>query len=168
MCILCDSAPALTELKIDIKSASLDQPEVIALITALNADLIERYPEDGSNHFRLDPEEVAPGRGVFLVAYVDGHPAGCGATRLIDPQTAEIKRMYVAPEFRGRGIAGRVLEGLEQHARSLGARQIVLETGERQPEAIALYTRAGFQPIPLYGEYLDSPLSMCMGKPLHA
>src|SRR4051812_4421994 len=104
MCILCDSAPPMPELRIDIKSASLDQPEVLVLITALNAELLERYPEDGSTHFRLDPEEVAPGRGVFLIAYVNGQPAGCGATRLIDPQTAEIKRMYVVPEFRGRGI----------------------------------------------------------------
>lgn len=153
-------------MKIDVNATSLDPPEVAVLIKALNAELEERYPEDGANHFRLDPEEVAPGRGVFLVAYAEGQAVGCGAARLTDTHTAEIKRMYVVPAFRGHGIARRVLQELERHARALGARQLVLETGDRQPEAIAVYRRAGFQKIALYGEYLDSPLSLCMGKSL--
>ena len=147
-----------------IKSETLDTPAVVALIRALNAELDERYPEEGANHFRLDPAEVAPGRGVFLVAYADGEAVGCGATRLNDPRTAEIKRMYVNPAYRGRGIAGQLLSALEEHARTLGARQLVLETGDRQPESLAVYRRAGFEEIPRFGEYLDSPLSICMGK----
>ena len=166
MCILCPNEPVVTPMSMEVRSASLDQPEVTTLINALNAELEQRYPEEGSNHFRLDPDEVAPGRGVFLVAYVDGEAVGCGATRLNDSRTAEIKRMYVVPAYRGQGIAARVLEALEGHAGSLSAQRLVLETGERQPEALAMYRRAGFQPIPPFGEYLNSPLSVCMGKAL--
>ena len=148
----------------EIRTATLDQPEVLELIRALNAELDVRYPEEGANHFRLDPDEVAPGRGVFLVAYAQGVAVGCGATRLNDPHTAEIKRMYVLPAYRGRGIAGAVLTALEAHAKTLGAKALVLESGERQPESLAVYRRAGFREIPRFGEYLDSPLSLCMGK----
>lgn len=149
-----------------IKPESLDTPVVAALIGALNAELDQRYPEAGANHFHLDPDEVAPGRGVFLVAYAQGEAVGCGATRLNEPGTAEIKRMYVIPAYRGRGIAGHLLAALEDHAKVLGARQLVLETGDRQPESLAVYRRAGFEEIPRFGEYVDSPLSMCMGKAL--
>lgn len=151
-----------------IKQESLDAPTAQALIAALNTELDERYPEEGANHFRLDPNEVAPGRGAFLVAYVDGEAVGSGAVRLNEPGVAEIKRMYVAPAWRGRGIAGAVLSALEEQAHRLGARQLVLETGSRQPESIAVYKRAGFVEIPRFGEYLDSPLSLCMGKEVTA
>ncbi len=136
------------------------------LIRALNADLSARYPEEGANHFRLDPHEVADGRGAFLVAYVKGEPVGCGAIRRLDADTAEIKRMYVEPGARGQGM-GRVLLGtLEAEGRGLGVKRLVLETGERQPEALALYSSAGFRRIPAFGEYVGSPLSVCMGKDL--
>jgi GNAT superfamily N-acetyltransferase len=136
------------------------------LILALNAELEDRYPEEGANHFRLDADEVADGRGAFLVAYLDGRPVGCGAVRRNEPDVAEIKRMYVVPDVRGRGIAWQVLNELEAEARRLGVRRVVLETGLRQAEALALYRRAGFVEIPLFGEYLDSPLSVCMEKRL--
>ena len=137
-----------------------------ALIQSLNAELSERYPEDGANHFRLDPEEVAEGRGAFFVVYRDSHPLGCGAIRMLDADTAEIKRMYVAPGARGHGIGRMILDSLQSEARRLGARRLVLETGERQPEAVALYARAGFARIPAFGEYIGSPLSVCMAKTL--
>ncbi|HEY4370180.1 MAG TPA: GNAT family N-acetyltransferase [Steroidobacteraceae bacterium] len=156
-------------MTLTIKPESIESPVVAELILALNAELEERYPEEGANHFRLDPAEVAPGRGVFLVAYADGVAAGCGAVRVNGPGIAEIKRMFVVPAYRGRGIAGQVLAQLEVHARELGVRQLVLETGVRQPESIAVYRRAGFDEIPLFGEYLNSPLtSLCMGKWLAA
>jgi len=147
-----------------IRSESLRVPIVETLIRALNAELEARYPEEGANHFRLDPDEVGPGRGAFLVAYAGDVAVGCGAVRLIEPHVAEIKRMYVPHARRGRGIAKQLLAALESHASLLGARRLVLETGERQPEAIALYRRAGFEEIPRFGEYVDSPLSVCMGK----
>lgn len=139
-------------------------PTAAALISALNAELDARYPEAGANHFRLDPEEVAPGRGAFVVAYSDATAVGCGAIRRLDRDVAEVKRMYVLPAKRGQGIAATVLAALESEARKLGLRRLVLETGVRQPEALALYRRAGFLEIPLFGEYIASSLSVCMGK----
>lgn len=137
-----------------------------SLIAKLNAELDERYPEEGANHFRLDQNELAPGRGVFLVAYMDGQPAGCGAVRMNEPEVGEIKRMYVDPAWRSNGIAAAVLTELEQQARKLGARQLVLETGDRQLEVLKLYRSAGFADIPRFGEYINSPMSVCMGKTL--
>jgi len=136
------------------------------LIRALNRELSERYPEEGAKHFRIDPEEVAEERGAFLVAYAGGEALGCGAIRRIDPETAEIKRMYVEPSARGRGVGRTLLVDLETEGRRLGVKRIVLETGERQLEALALYGQAGFARIPAFGEYVGFPLSVCMGKEL--
>ena len=132
----------------------------------MNAELEERYPEEGANFFRLDADEVAEGRGAFLVAYIDDKPVGCGAVRRTEPGVAEIKRMYVAPRARGRGVGKRIVVELEAEARQLGVRRLVLETGPRQPEAIAIYERAGFVEIPLFGEYIGSQFSVCMAKDL--
>ncbi len=149
-----------------LESRNLDDPDAARLIAALNAELTERYPEQWATHFRLDAEEVSPGRGVFLVACEDGRAVGCGALRKLDATEAEIKRMYSVPEARGRGVGGAVLAELESHARQLGVLRLVLETGVRQPEAQALYRRHGFSQIPKFGEYADSPLSVCMAKEL--
>jgi GNAT superfamily N-acetyltransferase len=155
-----------TEPGIVVGREDLLSPVAAALIGALNAELLGIYPEEGTCHFRLDPDEVHVDRGAFLVARADGTPVGCGAIRKFDPATAELKRMYVAPEMRGRGIGRRVLAALELEGRRLGVQRLVLETGERQAEALALYTGAGFARIPPFGEYVDSPLSVCMEKTL--
>ena len=149
-----------------------------ALIGALNAELAALYPEPGATHFRLDPEDVAPGTGAFLVARRSGRPVGCGAVRrlrdaalarALGPRVGELKRMYVAPEVRGQGIGRALLDRLEAEARALGLARLVLETGTRQTEALALYRRAGFAEIPAYGEYVTSPgTSVCLSKALHA
>jgi putative acetyltransferase len=97
---------------------------------------------------------------------VDGEPVGCGALRRLDPTTGEIKRMYVAPSARGGGVGARILAELERHAVALGMHRLLLETGERQVEAVHLYQRAGFTRVPCFGEYADAPLSLCMGKDL--
>ena len=137
-----------------------------SLIDALNAELSHRYPEPGANHFRLDPEEVADGRGAFLVAARAGRLVGCGAVRRIEERTGEIKRMFVSPEERGQGLGRAILAALEAEARTLGIARLVLETGVRQPEAIALYRGAGFAEIAPFGDYIGSPLSVCMAKDL--
>jgi putative acetyltransferase len=138
-----------------------------ALIDSLNAELRAVYPEPGATHFCLDPEEVAIGRGAFLVVHCDGMPVGCGALRLLDRGVAELKRMYVMPPQRGIGLGRRLVAALEAEARTLGVRRLVLETGVRQTAALALYQATGFQPIPLYGEYCLSPdTSICFGKDL--
>jgi GNAT superfamily N-acetyltransferase len=86
--------------------------------------------------------------------------------RRLAADVAEIKRMYVVPAWRGRRVGAVILTALAAEACALGVSRLVLETGERQPEAIALYRRAGFTVIPRFGEYVDSALSLCMEKSL--
>jgi GNAT superfamily N-acetyltransferase len=157
-----EAAPA----GLTIQRSDLLAPEARALIEALNAELSSRYHEEGANHFRLDAEEMVDGRGTFLIASVAGQPVGCGAVRRIEARTAEIKRMYVNPPERSRGVGRALLAALEAEARALGMARLVLETGIRQPEAIALYERAGFSRIAPFGEYVGSPVSVCMAKDL--
>ena len=162
--------------ELDVSPEPLASAVAAALITDLNAELSALYPEPGATHFRLDPSDVAPGAGIFVVARWRGRPVGCGAVRClrdpeivreVGPKAGEIKRMYVAPESRGRGIGRAVLDRLEAEAHALGLSRLVLETGTRQIEAIALYRRAGFIEIPAYGEYVLSPgTSVCMSKAL--
>ena len=152
---------------IRIARAELTDDVSRALIESLNAELTGAYPEPGATHFGLEPAEVSGGRGAFLVIYQEGNPVGCGAVRRIDPETAELKRMYVAQSVRGEGLGRRLVAALENEARALGVRRLILETGIRQTAALALYRATGFQPIPLYGEYLRSPeTSICLGKVL--
>jgi putative acetyltransferase len=156
-------------IEIAIEDTPLDAPDALAIIGRLNAELDARYPEPGANFFRLDPDEVRPGRGAFVLARTGGIAIACGGVRLLEgvlPRTAEIKRMFVDPAARGRGIAARVLEALKDRARSLGALRLMLETGARQPEALALYARAGFERIAPFGEYVGSPHSVCMAVDL--
>jgi putative acetyltransferase len=160
----------------DIAPESLTSAVAGSLITALNEELSAMYPEPGANHFSLDPKEVAPGAGIFLVARVNERPVGCGALRRLreeslvrelGPDVGELKRMYVSREQRGRGIGRALLARLEIEARILGLTQLVLETGTRQTEALVLYDRAGFTAIPPYGEYAASAAtSVCMSKAL--
>jgi putative acetyltransferase len=152
------------DLPVVIKRHELHSPVAQELIRALNAELESRYPEDGANFFRLDADEVREGHGAFLVADLNGDPIGCGAVRRIEPLVAEVKRMYVAPRARGLGVGRQIVAALEAEAVRLGATRLVLETGPRQPEAIAVYLRAGFVEIPLYGEYVGSNFSVCMAK----
>jgi len=156
-------------MRVEIGPTSILSDAATDLISALNAELSAVYPEPGATHFRLDPDEVAPGRGAFLVARVDGAPVGCGAVRRLDDHNAELKRMYVVPSLRGRGVGRALLAALEAEARALGADRLVLETGVRQTAALALYRRAGFVDIPPYGEYAASAdTSVCLAKGLSA
>jgi GNAT superfamily N-acetyltransferase len=97
-----------------------------------------------------EPQEFQPPSGAFLVVYGDGEPIGCGGFKRLDMQTAEIKRMYVAPEARSRGLGRRILERLEVGARTAGYSFVRLDTGDRQPEALRLYRSAGYREIPDY------------------
>ncbi len=152
---------------ISIVPSDVASPDGRALIAALDAELSGAYPEPGATHFGLDPEEVAEGRGAFLIVLRDGRAVGCGAVRLLDAATAEMKRMYVVPELRGTGLGHLLVEALEDRARELGVRRLVLETGTRQTAAIALYRSMGYRPIPLFGDYVRSPeTSVCLGKEL--
>jgi GNAT superfamily N-acetyltransferase len=153
--------------KVSIARAELTTEVSRMLIESLNTELRAIYPEPGATHFHLDPAEVTGARGVFLVVHDDGIPVGCGALRFLNDETGELKRMYVVPSMRGKGLGRRLVAALEAEARMLGARRLVLETGIRQAAALALYRATGFRPIPLYGEYCLSPdTSVCLGKEL--
>ncbi len=151
--------------RLTIGDEPFDSPDAAALRTALRADLDDRHGGD----LEPGPRPSAADVTVFLVARDGpGGPAlGCGALRAVDGGTVEIKRMYVVPEARGRGIGARVLEALAQRAHALGFRRLALETGAwGQPEALALYTRAGFTPTPCWGAYAGSPTSLCLERHL--
>jgi putative acetyltransferase len=152
---------------VEIRRSTLASPEAVALITALNAELMATFPEPGATHFSLTSAQVDTGEGAFVIAYLDEVAVGCGAVRRLDAATAELKRMYVDPSVRGRGIGRAIVEALEREARRLGTTMVVLETGTRLASAIGLYERMGYTRIPLFGEYLASPdTSVCFGKSL--
>lgn len=116
----------------------------------------------------VGPDDVAAPSGAFLVAYVDGEPVGCGAVKRHDDATAEVKRVWVVPEARGRGVARALMARLEEVAQALGYRGVVLETGLRQPEAVELYESLGYRRREPYGTYRDSPLTVCFERDLPA
>jgi len=151
-------------LGISISAEPFDSPDAQRLIAALDAGLAELYPPEQRFGPNLKAQHLGDGRGTFLVARDAGRAVACGAIRLLDAKTAEVKRMYVEPDQRGKGVGRTVLGRLEAAARELGARRLVLETGTHSPEAIALYGRAGFRPIDCWGEYATSPTSVCMEK----
>jgi len=152
---------------IHIERLPYTSPVAAALLTAALADLSGRYggPGDGTP---VDPAQFEPPGGAFLVAWLDGRPAGCGGWRTYhgDPTTAEIKRMYTVPEARGCGVAMALLKALEESARGAGRKRVVMETGHRQPEAIALYQKAGYVRIPDFGHYKDEPGVRSFGREL--
>jgi GNAT superfamily N-acetyltransferase len=150
-----------------IRRSTLGSPDAARLIAALNAELTMTFPEPGATHFSLSDAEVVAGDGAFVVAWLDDVAVGCGAVRRLDEAMAEIKRMYVDPSVRGRGVGRTLVEALEREARLVGVTRIVLETGTRLAPAIRLYEAMGYARIPLFGEYLSSPgTSLCFGKSL--
>lgn len=114
----------------------------------------------------LQTNEVAPGHGAFLLAFVDGEAAGCGTVRRIEDGLAEVKRMYVRPTLRNRGLGTVILAAIETEARRLGITRLMLETGERQPEAIALYRRHDYERTTAFAAYTDSPGTVVIAKDL--
>lgn len=140
------------------------------LMAALTAELASRYaPESvvGADVTRM-PElhNVTQDNAQFVIAALGEKAVGCGAIRPMDDTTTEVKRMYVAPEARGMGIATQILAKLESLAVAAGFSKTVLETGINQPEAIQLYEKAGYEAIPCYGIYAQTPDSRCYEKQL--
>jgi len=169
-------APALREpdravAGVDIRDEPLDSPVAQQLIAELNAELSRDYKPEERFH-SLAAEEVAEGAGAFVVAWLDGEPAGCGAVRMLHAPglaresgaVAELKRMYVRPPLRGRGLSRQILTELEARAAALGATTVVLETGVYQPAAIRLYETSGYANVPRFGPYVASPTSVCFEK----
>lgn len=142
-----------------IEERQVGDQELAGLLDSAFQELVKRYGAEGRS-------TVHPGAR-YLVACVEGRAVGCGALQpTAEPLTGELKRMYVAPDHRGLGIATAVLAGLEDLAASVGYQTIRLATGERQPEAIALYERCGYRPTAPFGKYLNDPLAHCYQKTL--
>lgn len=125
-----------------------------------------RYSELGEHSDSFSPAEVLEANSAFVIAYINEQPVGCGALRRMDSERAEIKRMYVVPAVRRQGMGRAILRELERRALQFQYRAVRLETGNRQPEAIALYESEGFCRIPAFGEYLGDPVSVCFEKQL--
>lgn len=133
------------------------------LVRMLDEDLQVR---DGEDHSFYAQFNTLTHINHVIVAYADNQPAGCGAFRPFSPESVEIKRMFVHPAYRKRGIATLLLDTLETWAGAFGLQECMLETGYNQPEAIALYTKAGYEVIPNYGPYENVANSVCMRKQL--
>jgi GNAT superfamily N-acetyltransferase len=146
----------------DVARAVWDDPGAVRLRAAQRHELDARYGADTEP----GPKPTADDIAVFLVARRDGEPIGCGGLRALDATHGEVKRMYVAPEARGTGVARAILAALEDEARDRGWTRLVLETGSKQPDAIRFYTREGYTPIERFGHYVDSDVSLCFGKTL--
>ena len=149
---------------IELRVEPYDGPVAQELIAAVQQEYVARY--GGPDDSPVDPDEFAPPAGCFVVAYAGSEAVATGGLRRADDGAMEIKRMYVRPSWRGRGLSRVVLADLEQRARDLGATRIVLETGQRQPEAIRLYETSGYARIDGFGHYACSPMSVSFGKNL--
>ena len=151
-------------LDLVIAPGSPESPEVAALITSMYREEAVLYGETPEGAF--PPLELLPGRSVFLVGRLGGEIIGCCAVIPYAEDVAEVKRMYVQPAWRNRGLAGEMLAELERRAVAMGYRSVRLETGARQPAAIRLYRQSGYRRIPCYGLYAGDPLSACFEKAL--
>jgi GNAT superfamily N-acetyltransferase len=144
-----------------------DAPDVVALCTAQQAEMLALYEGEADIGPMRDAPMFVPPRGVFLVVREDdGRAVACGGVTRFDETRGELKRMYVTPEARGRGLGRLVLDELERHASELGFASLVLETGDRQDAALALYVNSGYERIPCYPPYDSRELSLCFEKRL--
>ena len=149
---------------VEVRSLAPADPRARRLIGALDRLQLSLYPAE-SNH--LDPIETLEGDNVtFLAAFVAGEVVGCGAVKRVHGHYGEIKRMYVKPGARGHGVGRALVHALESDLLAHGFDVARLETGTRQPEALALYERCGYVRIPPYGDYPDDPLSVFFEKRL--
>ncbi len=152
-----------------IRPRLITDPDAAALVEDVQREYVARY--GGRDETPLQPGYFAPPSGAFFVGYLGGIPVATGAWRrrtdveaLGSTATAEIKRMYVAPGGRRRGLARAMLAHLEMTAAAAGADVVILETGLAQPEAIALYESSGYTSIPGFGFYRDTPLNRCLAR----
>ena len=146
-----------------IKRTTTNDKSFCELTEHLDKDLRNRY---GSTQEEFDQFNKMVNIDTAVIAYENNKPIGCGCFKVMEEDTVELKRMFVEPEHRGKGIGVVMLKELETWAGDLGFSSIVLETGTLQPEAIQLYHKKGFQNIPNYDPFTDNELSVCMKKSL--
>jgi GNAT superfamily N-acetyltransferase len=154
----------MAAIMIEIRRTTNDHPDFASLVAGLDADLWARYGEVQGQYAPLNILQV----DTAVVAYLDRTPAGCGCFKRFDETSVELKRVYVPPALRGRGVARAIVASLEDWARELGIRTMILETGNLQHEAIALYGKLGYERTAPFPPYCDMPASICMRKHLGA
>lgn len=152
--------------EIQIRPMRYGSPVVQRLIEAIFADQTERY--GGPDETQIEAFEFDPPDGGFLVAYLDGRPVGCAGWRTFDDddKIAELKRLFAAPDARNTGVATALMQAIEANASDHGRTRMILETGHKQPEAIALYLKLGYVPIENFGHYKDTEGVRSFGKDL--
>ncbi|MBV6698151.1 GNAT family N-acetyltransferase [Kitasatospora aureofaciens] len=164
-----ESSAARDTGTVEFRVTGYGHPDAQALSAEVQQEYVRRYgePDDTVLH-SADFEAPA---GLFLIAYLDGRPVACGGWRAkqagpygLRDGDAELKRMFVVPAARGRGLARGVLRRLEQTAAEAGRTRFILETGTEQPEAVALYGSEGYTAIQKFGIYRDHPECICLGK----
>lgn len=155
----------MTAASVDVRRVPWGDPEATRLRTAQQAEISARY---GVPDSEPGPKPTAFDITAFFVAFVDDRAVGCAGLRRLDPTEAEIKRMYVDPAARGTGVSVALLGALETFGRQEGWARLVLETGDRQPDAVRLYEREGYTAIPNFGYYAESASSLCYEKVLFA
>ncbi|MFI8996115.1 GNAT family N-acetyltransferase [Streptomyces sp. NPDC053542] len=155
----------------EIRPVRYDHPDAVELDGLVQQEYVLRYGDPDVTP--LDPEMFVPPNGVYLLAYEDGRPLATGGWRAqeagddgYEDGDAEIKRMFVTAEARGRGLARRILAALEDDARAAGRTRMVLETGIKQPEALELYASSGYLPVRKFGHYRCYEDSRHLGKSL--
>jgi GNAT superfamily N-acetyltransferase len=147
---------------LDVRTVPADRPPATDLVEAMVVEVSEMYGRiDVPGAPSATPADFSPPGGTFLVIYDDGTPVAGGGVKRLDDGACEIKRMYVVPEARGRGLGRVLLEALEDAARSLGYAIARLDTGPQQPEAQAMYERAGYRPI---GNFNNNPFASFWGE----
>ena len=146
---------------ISITRTDSNNKDFISLVKLLDTDLAERDGEDHPFYAQFNKIDKIK---YVAVAYKNDKPVSCGAIKEYSSNTMEVKRMYTLPESRGKGIATRVLIELEKWTKELGYKNCILETGKKQPEAIALYKKNGYNLIPNFGQYAGVDNSICFKK----
>ncbi|MBK9639602.1 MAG: GNAT family N-acetyltransferase [Bacteroidetes bacterium] len=146
---------------ITLKRTNSNHPDFQLLVRDLDLELKVR---DGEDHAFYAQYNKSDSIKYVVVAYENSEAVGCGAIKEWDSQTMEVKRMFVPLKNRGEGIASLVLNELEKWAKELGYKKCILETGEKQPEAIQLYTKNNYKLIPNYGQYAGVEASKCFEK----
>ena len=141
-------------MEIEFHRVTATDPDAIALAKAMTDDGSRTYADRGLIRAQGLAELLGPDDRL-LVGRIEGVPVACGAVRALEPGIGEIKRMYVVPDRRGRGLGRRLLEALEVEAAAMGFARLRLDTGDRQTAAIELYRSAGYRPIAPYNDTAD-------------
>ena len=144
-----------------LKRTNSSDPDFLKLVKLLDADLLAMYGDEMDFYKEFNTvEEIKH----VIVAYHNNNPAGCGAFKQYAPGVMEVKRIFVDPAYRGKGIAEKVMTALEDWAAELAVKQMILETGDLQQAAVALYEKIGYKLVDNYGQYSGAPSSICFSK----